>query len=225
MARDEYLKHLAAVPLFSRCTKQQLQEIGQVADELTVPAGRVLTRQGDFGFELFVIIEGTAAVSRDGRQVATVGRGGVVGELAVIAQTPRNATVTAETELDVLVLTASGLSQLLDDIPGLAKHLLYEIAVRMAPAAPDYSVTSHAGPPHHHSELSDPQLTELTEVLRGLGTTKPFSANEALSAALAARVVNNRGDIGSAIDDLEDAGVLRQVQSNPPRWAVVDETS
>ena len=49
MARDEYLEHLAAVPLFSRCSKSQLQEIGRVADELTVKAGTVLARQGDIG--------------------------------------------------------------------------------------------------------------------------------------------------------------------------------
>jgi ADP-ribose pyrophosphatase YjhB (NUDIX family) len=74
----------------------------------------------------------------------------------------------------------------------------------------------------HHSELSDPQLARLADVLRGLGTTHPFSASEALSAALGAGVVNTTADIGTAIDDLEDAGVLRQIQRNPPRWEAVD---
>lgn len=223
MARDEYLQHLAGVPLFSHCSTQQLREIGRVADELTVSAGTVLTRQGDMGLELFVLIDGTASVTRDGHKVAAVGRGGFVGELAVIARTPRTATVTADTDLDLLVLTPAGLSQLLDDIPGLAKHLLYEVATRLASTAPDHS--SLPRPPselsRHHSELSDPQLARLSAVLRQLGTTKSFSANEALSAALAAAVVNNMADIGSAIDDLEDAGVLRQVQKSPPRWEAV----
>ncbi len=142
MARDEYLQHLAAVPLFSHCSKQQLQEIGRVADELRVPAGKVLTRQGDVAFELFVLINGTATVTRDGQDIATVGPGGFVGELAVIARTPRTATVTADTDLDLLVLTPTGLSQLLDDIPGLAKHLLYEVACRLAENAADLSVGS-----------------------------------------------------------------------------------
>jgi CRP/FNR family transcriptional regulator, cyclic AMP receptor protein len=139
MARDEYLEHLAAVPLFSRCSKGQLQEIGRVADELTVKAGTVLARQGDIGRELFVIVDGTASVSRDGELVATIGKGGFVGELAVIARVPRNATVTAESDLDLLVLTPSGLSQLLDDVPGLAKHLLYETVSRLAPMVTDPS--------------------------------------------------------------------------------------
>jgi CRP-like cAMP-binding protein len=69
----------------------------------------------------------------------------------VIAHTPRTATVTAETELDLLVLTPAGLSQLLEDIPGLAQHLLYEVAARLASTTPDHSFTSG-----QHSELSDP---------------------------------------------------------------------
>ncbi len=89
MARAEYLAHLAAVPLFSRCSTAELKEIGKVADEVTVPAGTVLARQGAVAFELFVIIAGTATVTRDGREVATVGPGGFVGEMAVIARTPR----------------------------------------------------------------------------------------------------------------------------------------
>jgi ADP-ribose pyrophosphatase YjhB (NUDIX family) len=74
----------------------------------------------------------------------------------------------------------------------------------------------------HHSELSDPELARLADVLRALGTIHPFSASEALSAALGAGVVNTTADIGTAIDDLEDAGVLRQVQRNPPRWEAIE---
>ena len=137
MARDDYLKHLAAVPLFSKCTKKQLIEICKVADEVVVPAGTILASQGKRGVELFILIDGTASVTRDGHRVATVASGSVVGELAVISGRPRNATVVAETDLQVLVLTRGGLSQLLDDIPGLAKHLLYEVAARLAQATPD----------------------------------------------------------------------------------------
>jgi ADP-ribose pyrophosphatase YjhB (NUDIX family) len=79
--------------------------------------------------------------------------------------------------------------------------------------------------PRHHSELSDPQLSRLADVLRTLGTGQSFTAAEALRAALDAGVVNTMADIGSAIDDLEDAGVLRQVQKSPPRWEAADELS
>jgi CRP/FNR family transcriptional regulator, cyclic AMP receptor protein len=139
MARDEYLQNLAAVPLFSRCSTAQLREIARVADELTVGPTTVLTRQGDIGVELFVIISGEATVTRDGQTIATIGAGDFVGELAVITRQPRTATVTAATELDLLVMTSRGLDQLLDDIPGLAKHLLYDVAERLTSALANYS--------------------------------------------------------------------------------------
>ena len=137
MARDEYLQHLASVPLFSKCTKRQLEEIGEVATELILPAGKVLAREGDVGFEMFILLNGTASVTRDGQRVAIITAGDVVGELAVISGLPRNATVVAETELAILDLTHAGLDQLLDDTPGLAKHLLYEVTARLVAATPE----------------------------------------------------------------------------------------
>jgi CRP/FNR family transcriptional regulator, cyclic AMP receptor protein len=137
MALDEYLQCLASVPVFSKCTKKQLQEIGGVATELRLPAGKVLARQGEVGLEVFMLLDGDASVTRDGQRVATLSSGDVVGELAVLSGHPRNATVTAETELRVLVLTHAGLDQLLDDIPGLAKHLLYEVSARLVAAIPE----------------------------------------------------------------------------------------
>ncbi len=137
MARDEYLQHLATVPLFSNCTKRQLQEIGQVATELDLPAGEVLARQGEIDFEMFILIDGTASMTRDGQRVATVTAGGGIGELAVLSNHPHYATAVAETELRILVLTHTNLDQLLDDIPGLAKHLLYEVAARLVAVTPE----------------------------------------------------------------------------------------
>lgn len=137
MPHDEYLQHLAAVPLFSGCTKRQLKEISEVTTELIIPAEKVLAREGDVGLEMFIIIDGTASVTRDGRRVATLSAGDVVGELAVISGCPRNATVAAETELRILDLTHGGLDRLLDDIPGLAKHFLYEVTARLIAATPE----------------------------------------------------------------------------------------
>ncbi|HMK64089.1 MAG TPA: cyclic nucleotide-binding domain-containing protein [Acidimicrobiales bacterium] len=136
MSRDEYLHYLASVQLFSNCTNKQLREIGKVASQLSIPAGKTLAHEGEVGRELFIILEGTASVTREGRHLATVTAGHVVGELAVLTGQPRNATVTAETDLEILVLTHTELDQLLDDIPGLAKHLLYDVAGRLEAATP-----------------------------------------------------------------------------------------
>jgi CRP-like cAMP-binding protein len=136
MANEDYEAHLRAVPLFASCTKKQLKEIGRVAVETSVAAGKVLVQQGDIGFDLMILLEGIAEVTRDGILVSEVGPGHVIGEMAVLSERPRNATLTAKTDVVVLVLTRSGLDQLLDDIPGLAKQLLYEVVRRAANNAP-----------------------------------------------------------------------------------------
>jgi CRP-like cAMP-binding protein len=136
MAKEDYEAHLRSVPLFTSCTKRQLAEIGRVADEIRFPAGKVLAQQGNIGFDLMILVEGVAEVTRDGIVVSEVGSGHFIGEMAVLSKRPRNATLTAKTDVDLLVLTRSSLDQLLDDIPGLAKQLLYEVVARVANNAP-----------------------------------------------------------------------------------------
>lgn len=131
MARDSYRRHIEAVPLFAHCNKRQIDHVLRVADELTIAAGTTFLHEGEMGRELFVIVEGTAEVSRGGSVVAELGRNDFVGELAVLRGTPRNASVTAKTDLDVLVLSANALEPLLDDIPGLAKALLFDVVDRL----------------------------------------------------------------------------------------------
>jgi len=132
MARDEYLKHLASIPLFAECDKKELMEIGKLATEIEIPAGREFIKEGDFAQEMLVIVEGTATVTKSGQKVATLGPGDVVGELALLQHRPRNATVTSDTKLDILVVDSGAMDALLDDIPGLAKRLLKVVASRLA---------------------------------------------------------------------------------------------
>jgi CRP-like cAMP-binding protein len=131
MARDSYRAFLAAVPLFAHCNNRQLDQINRVAREVTLPEGRVFVVQGDQGREMYVITDGTAAVTRDGKPVALLGRNDVVGELAVLRHSPRNATVTATSEVSLLALAAEDLDPLLDEIPGLAKALLEAVVSRL----------------------------------------------------------------------------------------------
>src|ERR1700744_3996382 len=119
MARDHYRAYLASVPLFAQLTGRQLDHINKVATEVTIPAGRVFVLQGDVGREMFIITDGTAEVTRDGDVIAELGRNDVAGELAVLRHTPRNATVTATTDLTLLVLSADDVEPLLDEVPGL----------------------------------------------------------------------------------------------------------
>ena len=130
-SRTKHLEHLAEIPLFSALSKRDLARIAKASNEITVEAGHVLVDQGDAGREAFVIVEGTASVKRNGRKVATLQPGDSIGELALLDHGPRTATVTAETELTALVLTAREFSGVLEEVPGLAQKMLGQLAARV----------------------------------------------------------------------------------------------
>lgn len=131
MARNSYLDHLAAVPLFSACSKKELQAVAKASDELNLPAGRVLCEQGTIGREAFVIVDGEAEVKRNNRKVATLGPGAYVGELALLDHGPRTATVSLSTDATVLVLGAREFSGLLDEVPSISHKLMKALAHRI----------------------------------------------------------------------------------------------
>jgi CRP/FNR family cyclic AMP-dependent transcriptional regulator len=132
MARDAWLNHLAQVPLFAECDKRELQHVAAATIEVSIEPGKVLVREGEAGHECFVIVEGTATVTRKGETIATLEAGAVVGELAPLTGGSRTATVTADTPMEVLVIGQRELNGLLDEVPGLAVRLLHNLADRMA---------------------------------------------------------------------------------------------
>ncbi len=105
--------------------------MARASDELELPAGRHLCEQGSIGREAFVIVGGSAEVRRNGRKVATLGPGDCVGELALLDHGPRTATVTAATDLDVLVLGAREFAGIVDEVPAIAHKLLKSLAARI----------------------------------------------------------------------------------------------
>lgn len=131
MARQSHLDHLAAVPLFSACSKKELQAVARASDQIDLPAGRTLCEQDSIGREAFVIVDGTAEVKRNGRKVATLGPGDCVGELALLDHGPRTATVTAATDLSVLVIGAREFSAIVDEVPPIAHKLMRALAARV----------------------------------------------------------------------------------------------
>ena len=130
-SKRAYLDHLRNVPLFSSCSTKELQTIAKATDELTVPAGHVLTDQGQMGREAFVIVDGSATVKRNGKKVATLGPGAVVGELSLLDHGPRTATVTTDSETTVLVIEQRHFLGVLESVPALARKLLATLAARV----------------------------------------------------------------------------------------------
>ena len=124
---------IKGVPLFASASKQELAEIASIADEIDLPEGKVLIQQGDTGREFFVLVEGTAEVARGGKKVAAIGPGDFFGEIALIAKTPRNATITTTSPVRALVITDRAFRQLLDHSPQIQIGVLTALAERLAP--------------------------------------------------------------------------------------------
>jgi CRP/FNR family cyclic AMP-dependent transcriptional regulator len=122
---------LSKIWLFSTSSTKDLRIIRKALEEVTVPAGRMLTEQGTIGREFFLIVEGQASVKRNNRKVATLGAGQYFGELALLDRRPRSASVISDTEMTLLVLGQRQFNAVLDAIPALSRKLLAAMATRL----------------------------------------------------------------------------------------------
>jgi CRP/FNR family transcriptional regulator, cyclic AMP receptor protein len=132
-SRDAKVEALKRASLFEGLSRKQLVELAKVAEDVDVAAGKVLCRQGDSGREFFVIMEGEAEVTKDGKHIATCRAGEFFGEIALIEQVPRTATVTAKTPIRFFVITSQDFLRLLDEQPGLERKVLRSLARRLIP--------------------------------------------------------------------------------------------
>ena len=126
-------ERLHGVPWFAACTDDQLAGIARIAERLHVQEGEVILREGRLGRELFIILEGTVVVTRAGRVVNEWGPGGYFGELAAIEPAPRSATVTATSDLDVLIVGPREFEAMMD-ITGFRNALLVGMSRRIREA-------------------------------------------------------------------------------------------
>jgi CRP/FNR family cyclic AMP-dependent transcriptional regulator len=114
---------LRSVPLFKSLSSEERRVIAQHADEIDVPEGAELVRQGDFAYEFFVIEEGAAEVTRDGERVAELGPGDFLGEMGIVEKVVRNATVTTTSPARVIVMTEQALRSMARLNPGVAERI------------------------------------------------------------------------------------------------------
>ncbi len=133
LRRNAKIDLLREVPLFARCSRAELAQVAGIADEIDLPEGQELTREGERGREFFVLLEGTADVSRRGRKINALGPGDFLGEIALLSRSPRTATVTATSPLDVLVVTDRDFRTLLQRSPEIRIKVLEALAERLAP--------------------------------------------------------------------------------------------
>jgi CRP/FNR family cyclic AMP-dependent transcriptional regulator len=130
-SKKAYVDHLRNVSLFAGCTRKELERIARSGDEITMTAGSLVVDQGQTGREAFVILDGDVSVKRNGRKVATLGPGAIVGELSLLDHGPRTATAVCETDCSLFVISQRHFLAVLDDVPTIGHKLLSALAGRI----------------------------------------------------------------------------------------------
>ena len=121
---------LQAIPLFAGLGKKERREVAKQADEVDVEPGRQLVREGEFAYEFFAIEEGTAEVKRGDQFLAELGPGDFFGEMGLIGNVTRNASVTATSPLSVMVLTGSAFRHIERELPAVSAQIRRAIEER-----------------------------------------------------------------------------------------------
>ena len=134
---DQKLALLAKVPLLAGLDRKHLEEVGRLADEVDLPAGKVAARQGASADEFFIIIDGTVRIDRDGQHLRDLGPGEFFGELAMLGKMPRTATATCATACRLLVVGHREFNAMLADFPSIQGAVLHAVAQRLAAHEPE----------------------------------------------------------------------------------------
>jgi CRP/FNR family transcriptional regulator, cyclic AMP receptor protein len=132
LGRNAKIDLLKRVPLFAGCSKAELRELAVVADELDLREGRTLVREGQPGREFFVLIDGSVRISRKGRKLSDLGSGDWFGEIALLTDAPRTATVTSTSPIRVLVLTDRAFRRVVEQMPSIALKVLSTVGERLS---------------------------------------------------------------------------------------------
>jgi CRP-like cAMP-binding protein len=133
--RDEKVKLISRVPLFAACSQPELARVATITVQVDVPEGEVLIREGEPGEAFFVLVKGTAEVRKGKRRVAALRAGDFAGEIALLTNAPRTATIRTTSPVSALRATRKGFSALLETSPRIQRKILKALADRLAPNA------------------------------------------------------------------------------------------
>jgi CRP/FNR family cyclic AMP-dependent transcriptional regulator len=136
MSRDEKIELLRTVPLFAGLGRREIGRLGALTEEVDLPADRVLMRQGERGNEMMVIVDGAARVERDGELLREVGPGAILGEIALLDEGPRTATVTLTVPSRLLILGHREFHVTMDEFPEIRLRVLETVASRLRTLEP-----------------------------------------------------------------------------------------
>jgi CRP-like cAMP-binding protein len=133
LRKNAKVELIKGVPLFAECSRKDLSEIAGIADEIDLREGKELTKEGRPGREFFVLIEGEADVKKGSRRINTLGPGDFFGEIALVTQRPRTATVLTTAPVRALVITDRSFRSLLEHQPAIQGKVMSALAARLGP--------------------------------------------------------------------------------------------
>jgi CRP/FNR family cyclic AMP-dependent transcriptional regulator len=122
---------LKTIPLFAELSEHERGLIAQWADEVDIREGEHLVHQGAFAHEFFVILEGTAEVTKDGEHVTDLGPGDFFGEIALLEEERRTASVTATSAMKVVVMFGRDFRQMDHQMPHVAQKIHQTLEERL----------------------------------------------------------------------------------------------
>ncbi|HEX7949702.1 MAG TPA: cyclic nucleotide-binding domain-containing protein [Candidatus Limnocylindrales bacterium] len=131
------LELLRQVPLFAGCKNKALEQIEQLADEVDVPDGSTLIREGTFGEQFFLIVQGRVRIERGGQTIRILGPGEYLGEISLVDKGRTTATATTEGPARLFVLSHREFNSLLDQSPAIRAEIMNALARRVRQLDPN----------------------------------------------------------------------------------------
>ena len=145
VTKQRRLELLGRVWLFEQCSRKELNVLEAATTEMELPAGKLLTKQGEIGRHFMVIVEGEVEVTRDGTQIAVLGPGAFFGEMSLLDGKPRAATAITRAPTHVLMLTSEAFNEVLTTMPSVDRKLLTVVAGRLREVEAKYVPASSLG--------------------------------------------------------------------------------
>ena len=136
---DHKLELLKRVPLFEGLSRKELEQVELISEEVDVPDGQVLTREGTTGSEFFVVLDGSVRIDHQGRELRTLHAGDFLGEIALLDDSPRTATATSVGPTKLLVLTRQGFRSLMQGHPSIEACVLRCLVSRIRTYDPSFA--------------------------------------------------------------------------------------
>jgi CRP-like cAMP-binding protein len=132
--KKKQLGLLEVVPLFHGLSTKEMTRVARVAEEVSLPAGSVIAEEGQPGDAFYLLADGAALVRRNGKKIATLGTGDFFGEMSLLDEGPRSATVELVRDSTLLVMRHQDFTGIISEFPGVAQKMLKGLAARLREA-------------------------------------------------------------------------------------------